>query len=143
MRGAAADLECALDEVARLENALRINLADDRVDRVFLETFELRELLDADEPAIDEERVKALALGPARHFGVEPFARFDERREHLERAAAGGRFELPNDGGERLLFHRQIAIRTKLRPGFGEEEPEKMVNFRDRGDGRFAAAARH
>ena len=41
-----------------------------------------------------------------------------------------------------LFLDRQIAIGTKLRAGLGEEQPEKMINLRHRGDGRFAAAAR-
>ena len=87
------------------------------------------------------ERVEALALGPARDIGVKTFARFDQRREHLERSALRRRLHLPNDRGETLFFHRQIAVRTKLRSGFGEEEPEEMINFRHGRDGRFAAAA--
>ena len=47
-----------------------------------------------------------------------------------------------HDRGETLFLDRQIAIRAKLRSGFGEEQPQKMINFRHGGDGRFAAAAR-
>ena len=51
-------------------------------------------------------------------------------------------FHLLHDCGETLFFDRQIAIRTKLRAGFGEEQPQKMINLGHRGDGRFAAATR-
>ena len=92
--------------------------------------------------AIDEQRVESLALGPARHVGVKSFARFDQRRQHLERSAFRRRLDLAHDRGQTLLFHGQIAVRAKLRSGFRKEEPKEMVNLRDRGDGRFAAAAR-
>ena len=91
---------------------------------------------------IDEKRVEALSLGPARHFGVKAFARFDQRREHLERPASRRGFDLLDDRGQALFFHRQIAVRAKLRSRFGEEQPEKMINFGHGRDGRFAAAAR-
>ena len=70
MRGPAADIERALDEVARLQDALRVDHTDDRVDRVLLETFELAKLRDRDQLAIDIKRVEALPLSPARHLGV-------------------------------------------------------------------------
>ena len=142
MRGAAADLERALHQIARFKDAFRINHPDDGVDRVFLEALEFAKLRDRDQLAIDVERVKALSLGPARHFGVKTFARLDQRREHLERTAPRCCFHLPNDRGDALFFHRQIAVRAILSARLGEEEPEKMVNLGDRGDGRFSAAAR-
>ena len=92
--------------------------------------------------AIDEERVEALPLRPARDVGVKTFARFDQRRQDFERAALRRRFQLLHDRGEALFFHRQIAVGTKLRAGFREEEPEKMIDLGHGGDGRFAAAAR-
>ena len=92
--------------------------------------------------AIDIKRVESLALGPARDIGVKTFARFDQRREHFERAAFRRGLNLFHDRGQTLLFDRQIAVRTKLRSGFGEEQSKKMINFRHRRDGRFAAAAR-
>ncbi len=73
---------------------------------------------------------------------MKTFARFDQRREHLERSAPRRRFHLPDDRGKTLFFDRQIAVGTELRAGFGKEQPKKMINFRDRRDGRFAAAAR-
>ena len=87
MRGAAADLERALDEIARFQNSLRIDRADDHIDRVLLETLEFSKLRDRNQLAIDIERVEALPLRPARDIGVKPFSRFDQRRQHLERAA--------------------------------------------------------
>ena len=44
MRGAAADLERALDQIPRFQNSLRVDRADHDIDGVFLETFELSEL---------------------------------------------------------------------------------------------------
>jgi hypothetical protein len=46
-----------------------------------------------------------------------------------------------NDRGQTLFLDRQIALRAKLRSGFGKEQTQKMVNFRDRRDRRFAATA--
>ena len=94
------------------------------------------------ELSVDVKRVESLALRPARDIGVKTFARFHQRREHLERPAFRRRLDLFHDRGHTLFFHRQIAVRTKLRSGFREKQPKKMINLRDRRDGRFAAAAR-
>ena len=94
MRGAAADIERALHEIARFQDSLRVDRADHDIDRVFLEPLEFSKLRDRDQLAIDEERVESLPLRPARDIGVKSFARFHERREDLERAAARRRFDL-------------------------------------------------
>ena len=114
MRRAAADIERALHQIARFQNAFRIDRADDDIDGVFLEALELAKLRDRHELAIDKERVEALPLGPARDIGVKTFSRFDERREHLERSAFRRGLHLFHDRGEALLFHRQIAVRDKI-----------------------------
>ena len=41
-----------------------------------------------------------------------------------------------------LLCDRQITVRTKLRSGFCEQQPEEMVNFGHRRHSRFASTAR-
>ena len=135
MRGAATDIECALHEIARFQNSFRVDHADHDIDRVFFETLEFAKLRDRNQLAIDEERVESLALRPARDIGVKTFSRFDQRREHLELAAFHRGLNLFHDRGETLLFHRQIAIRTKLRSGFGKEQTKKMINFCHRRDG--------
>ena len=135
MRRAAADLERALRKIARFQNSFRIDRADDDIDGVLLEALEFAKLRDRNELAIDEERVEALAFGPACDIGMETFSRFHERREHLERSAFCRGLNLFHDRGETLLLHRQIAVRTKLRSGFGEEQTEEMINFRHGGDG--------
>ena len=73
---------------------------------------------------------------------MKALARFHQRREDLERAAFRCGFHLFHDRGEALLLDRQIALRAKLRARFRKEQPEKMINFRDRRDGGFPAAAR-
>ena len=135
MRGSTADIERALHQIARFQDASGVDRPDDHIDRVLLETLEPAELSDRNEFAIDEERVESLPLRPSRDIGVEPFARLDERREHSERSAFYRGFHLLDDRSEALFFHRQIAVRAKLRPGLGEEEAEEMIHFRDRGDG--------
>ena len=142
MRRAATDIECALHEIARFQNSFRVDHADDDIDRVFFETLEFAKLRDRNQLAIDKERVESLPFRPARDIGVKTFSRFDERREHLELAAFRRGLDLFHDRGETLFFDRQIAIRTKLRSGFGKEQAKKMINFCHRRDGRFAAAAR-
>ena len=49
MRGSAANIESALNEIARFPNSLRVDHADNNIDRVFLKTFKLAELRDGDE----------------------------------------------------------------------------------------------
>ena len=92
---------------------------------------------------IDKKRIESLPLGPVRDIGVKTFAGFDQRREYLERTAFGRRFHLFHDRGYALFFDRQIAIRTKLRSGFGKQEPQKMIDFSHGRDGRFTTTARH
>jgi hypothetical protein len=142
MGGTAADVERALDEIARFQDSFRVDGTYHHVDRVFLKSLQFAELRDRDELAVDKQGVEPLAFGPARDIGVKSFPRFDERGEDLERAAFHRRLELPNDRRHALLFDRQIAVRTELRPCFREQKAEKMVNLGDRGDRRFAAAAR-
>jgi len=76
MRRAAADIECTLNEIARLQNPFRIDRADHNIDCVFLETLELSELPHRNQLAVDEKRVEPLALRPARYVGVNPFRAF-------------------------------------------------------------------
>ena len=135
VRGAATDIERALDQIPRFQDSFRVDRADHNVDRVFLEPLEFSELRNREEFAIDEKRIESLPFRPARDIGVKSFSRLHQRRQDLERAAFHRRLELFHDRGKALFFDRQIAIGTKLRPGFGEEEPEKMVNFRHGGDG--------
>ena len=73
---------------------------------------------------------------------MKSFSRFDERCEHFERLALRRRFNLLDNLGEALFFHWQIAIRAELPSGFGEEQPQEMINFCHRRDCRFAAATR-
>ena len=65
MRGAAADIERALDEIARLQDAFRVDHADDRIDRVFLEALELAKLRDRDQLAIDDKACRSPAARPS------------------------------------------------------------------------------
>ena len=140
VRGAASDLERALDQIPRFQDSSRVDRSDHDVDRVLLETFELSKLSDRQEFPIDKERVEALSFRPARDIGVKSFAGLHERRQDLERTTFHRRLQLFHDRGKTLFLHRQIAIRTELRSGLGEKEPEKMVNLRHRGDGGFATA---
>src|SRR5437763_7180491 len=104
------------------------------MDRMFLEPVEVAEMSDWQKPAVNKKRVEPLALSSAGHVGVESFARFDERRQDLERSAFHRGLELAYDRGDTLFFHRQIAIRAKLRAGFREKQAQKMINFGDRSD---------
>src|SRR6267143_3866410 len=142
MRRAAADLQGPLHKIAHLENSSRVDYADHDIDSVLLETLQFSKMRNGNEHAVDIKRVEALALSPARHVGVKSFPRLHEWREHFERAALHRRLYLFDDGGKTLLFHRQIAVRTKLRSGFREEQSQEMIHFRDGCDGRLSAAAR-
>src|SRR2546423_619835 len=139
MSRAAADLERALHKVARLRNSFRVDYSHNHVDRVLLEALELAELRDGNELTIDKQSVEALPFRPTRDIGMKTFPCLDERREHLERTPARCGLNLPNDRSRALRFHWQIAIRTKLRADFGEEQPQKMINFGYCRNRRFAA----
>src|SRR5450432_1584331 len=106
MGRAAADLESALHQVARLQNSLRVDDADDRIDRVFLETLEFTKLAHRYQLPIDEEGIEPLSFGPTSDLGVKTLACFDERREHLQRPASSRGLHLPNDFRDTLFFHR-------------------------------------
>ena len=117
--------------------------ANHNVDCVFLETLEFSKMRNRNKFPIDKKRIESLPLGPVRDIGVKTFAGFDQRREYLERTAFGRCFHLFHDRGYALFFDRQIAIRTKLRSGFGKQEPQKMIDFSHGRDGRFTTTARH
>src|SRR2546423_798781 len=142
VRGATSDVERALDQIPRFQNSLCVDRADHDVDGVFLEALELSKLRDRQKFSINEKRVEALPLRPARDIGVKSFARFDEWGQNFEWAAFYRGLELFHDRGETLFLDRQVAIRTKLRSGFREKEPEKMINLGHGGNCRFAAAPR-
>jgi hypothetical protein len=143
VRGAASDINRALDQIPRFQNSLRIDRSDYDVDSVFLETLEFSELRDRQEFSIDEECVEALPLSPARDIGVKSFARFYQWSQNLERATFHGHLQLFHDRGETLFLDREIAIGTELGPCFREEEAQEMVNLGHGGDGRLATAARN
>ena len=142
VRRAASDLERALGKVARFRDPFGIDHADDNRDAVFFETLESSELCNRNQRPVDIQGVKGLPLGPARNVSVKSFPRFDYRREHLECAFFRRRLDLFRDRGQTLLFHREIAVRAKLRSSFGKEQPQKMINLGHGRDGRFAAATR-
>jgi len=62
VRGAAPDVERALNEIARFQDTLRVDRPDDNVDGVFLEPLQFSELRNREELAVDEKRVEPLAL---------------------------------------------------------------------------------
>ena len=66
---------------------VRIDRADDHVDRVLFKTLEFSKFGNGNQPSIDIKRIEALAPSPVRHIGMKAFARFDEWREHLEHSA--------------------------------------------------------
>src|SRR3954469_19005136 len=121
MRGPPADIESALDQVSRFQNPFRVNYPNHNIDGVLLEAFKLAKLSDWDQHAIHVERVKTLALRPSGHIRVKTFSRFDQRRQHPQRPTARRPFEFFDDRGDALLFHRQIAVRTKLGSGFSKK----------------------
>ena len=80
---------------------------------------------------------------PFRHFGVEAFAVFYHRREQQQIAARGHPVQQPlSQLIARLRLHGHLAIGTELRAQPREQQPHEMMDFRDRGDRAFAAAAR-
>src|SRR5690348_1840459 len=119
MRGSAADLERALDKIARFQNSLRVNRADDDIDGVLLEALELAKFGNRNQSAIDVESFKTLSSRPTRDLGVKTFARLDQGREDTKRTTTGCGFHLPNDRSRTLRFYREVAIGTELRAGFG------------------------
>ena len=121
MRGAATDLDGTLCEIARFQNSLRVNRADDNVDGVLFETLEFSKVRNRNQISIDIKRVESLALGPARDVAVKSFASFDQRRQDFQRPAFRRRFNLFDDRGQTLLFHGQITVGTKLRAGLREK----------------------
>ena len=107
MGRATPDLERALREIARFQDSFRVDHTNDDVDGVFFKAFEFSEVCDTGTSVpIDIERVEALPFRPARDIGVKTFARFDERRENLERPAFRRRFNLFHDCSDALFFDR-------------------------------------
>src|SRR5436190_1798887 len=140
---AATNLQRSLGEIARFQDALRIDRPHDHVNRVLLEAFELSKMRNRNQLSINIKGIEALLLSPVRHIAVKTFARFDQRREYLEYSTFGRRFHPFHDRGDALFFDRQITVRAKLGSGFCKKQSKKMINFSDGCDRRFTAAARH
>src|SRR5437899_12535308 len=117
--------------------------AHNYINSVFFETLQFPKLRNRNELSIHIKSVESLALRPPRYVGVKTFASFHQRRQHLQRTAFRSRLDLFHNGCRTLFLHRQITVRTKLRSGFCKQEPQEMVNLRNRRNGRFAAAASH
>jgi len=67
---------------------------------------------------------------------MESFSRFDDRSQHTHAAAlARSRFCFFEDGRKALFLNRQIALWTKLRAEFSEQQTQKMIDLRDRRHG--------
>ena len=77
MGSSAADVECALNQIARFQNPFGVNHANDHIDRMFLESLELSEMRHGHQRAVYEQRVESLAFRPSRHIGMKSFACFD------------------------------------------------------------------
>src|SRR6266700_5148602 len=92
---------------------------------------------------IDIKGIEALSLRPARDIGMKTFARFNQRREHFQLPAPHRTFHLFYDGCYALLLDGKIAVGAELSPRFRKKEPQKMINFRDGGDGGFSPATRN
>ena len=142
-RCASANLKRASGNLARTSDSPPIDHAHHHVNGVLFETLQFPKLRDRNELSIHIKSVESLAFRPACHVGVKTFASFHQRREHLQRTAFRSRLELFHNGSRTLFFHRQIAVRTKLRSGFCEQEAKEMVNLRNRRDRRFASATSH
>src|SRR5262249_2278556 len=140
---AAADLQRAPGNLARVRDSLPIDYADNDVDGVLFETLEFPKVSDRDKLTVDIKRLESLAFRPMRHVRMKTLARFHQWREDLQRSTLRSSFDLFYDRRYALPCDRQIAFWTKLCSGFCEQQSEEMVNFRHRRDGRFAAAARH
>src|SRR5204863_7878019 len=97
---------------------------------------------DRDKLAVDIRHVELLAFRPVRDVRMKTFARFHQWRENLQRSTFRSSFDLLYDRRHALLCDWQITVWTKLRSGFCKQQPEKMINFRHRRDGRFAATSR-
>ena len=92
MRCAPTDPDRALSQIARFQNSLRVNCADDDVDRVLFEALELPKMRNRDQLSINIKSIEPLMLSPMRHIRVKTFTGLDERREHFERTTFGRHF---------------------------------------------------
>src|SRR6516225_8977030 len=132
-------MKCASGNLARTGDPPPIDGTHHHINGVFFETLEFPKLRDRNELSVNVKSVESLALCPARHVRVKTFARFHQRREHLKGTAFRSHFDLFHNGSLALFFHRQIAVGTKLRSGFCEQEPQKMVSLRNGADRRFTS----
>ena len=105
MRCTPTDPDRAVSQVARFQNALRVNCADDNVDRVLLEALELPKVRNRGQLSINIKGIEPLTLSPVRHIRMKTFTGLDERREHFKHAALGGCFYLLHNGGDALLLN--------------------------------------
>src|SRR5437667_732883 len=74
---------------------------------------------------------------------MKPFACFNQRSEHFQLPAPRSTFQLLYDGCYALLLDGKVAVGAELSPCFRKKEPQKMINFRDGGNGGFSPATRN
>ena len=108
-----ADFKRPTDEIPRV--AARQNFADQGIDRVFLKPLELRKAGDRRDRAVHKEKIDTIARRPLGNSCMEALACFDQRGKDLNRAAAGESLNGSGNGGKRLLFDGDTAVRTMLR----------------------------
>ena len=102
---------------------------------MLFETLQFSKVRNRNRLSIDVKGIESLSFRPARDIGMKTFARFNQRRENLQRPVFCRRLGPFDDFGETLFLDGQIAIGTKLCSRFREEQSQKMINLRHRRDG--------
>jgi hypothetical protein len=117
-RGAFAHAESFANEFVRAFRIRRVELANEGIDRVFLEALQFLESLDGRLASIDDEGGDALSGGGAGDIRVKAFAAFDEVGKNFDWSLSGVGIDLRRDRRGRAVFDGNIARRAELRAEF-------------------------
>ena len=91
--------------------------------------------------AIDAQRLESLLRGPFRQLGVVALARHDQRGKQGDGFAPVLAQQTGGDRGRALWLDRQVAIRAILRAELHIEEPQEVIDLRERRYRALASAA--
>ena len=135
-----AEVERARERLLQRRVRVRtdFDLGDGQLDRMLLEARQPRPLGCGEARAIDAQRLESLLRGPLRQLGVVALARDHQRGKQGDGFAPVLAQQAGGDRGRALWLDRQVAIRAILRAELHIEEPQKVIDLRER---RYRALA--
>ena len=118
-------------------------MSDDGINGVLLKALQSRKICCVAKRAVHEQRLDALLPRELGDLAVKAFPRFHERCHDVDERLFSEFLDRAQDGADALLLDRDVAVRAILGAAFRKEQPQEMINFRDRRDRAFSTATRN